>query len=210
MLNSPLGQSDINQLRSHLIVPLAVSDILHHDLDVEPDMQYGLHMALSEIDPDSALLAIALGAVDIAEKNVIYAPIASALKTEAENIIAEYGPTWLHHHRRGPMPQGVYLDVLKTVPEDLEGIADLMDALCADLGCVDEATPILCNLLSVQARAHMEIAEFILSETDLDIEDRIEFNLDFSIDEKNTYTRKTETNNIQGNNIILFPTGTNV
>ena len=75
-----MSENDRDQLKSHLIVPLAVSDILYHDLDVAPDMQYGLHMALSEIDPDSALLAIALCAHDIAEKNLIYVPIASALK----------------------------------------------------------------------------------------------------------------------------------
>jgi hypothetical protein len=206
-----LGKSDIEQLRSHLIVPLAIADILYHDLEVEPDMQYGLHMALSEIDPDSALLAIALAATDIAEKNMIYAPIASALMTEAENIIAEYGPTWLHHHLQGPMPEDVYMDVLKTVPEDLEALADLMDALCADLGCVDEATPILSNLMSVQARAHMEIAEFILSESERDIEERIEFTMDFmdegEIDEGKTTQHIAHTQGSNTDNIIMFPTG---
>lgn len=204
-----MRKNDIEQLRSYLIVPLAIADILHHDLDVEPDMQYGLHMALSEIDPDSALLAIALAATDIAEKNMIYAPIASALKTEAENIIAEYGPTWLHHHRQGPMPQDVYTRILQTVPEDLEALADLMDALCADLGCVDEATPILCNLMSVQSRAHMEIAEFILAESHLETEEKIEFTLD-PIDERtDELSPEKQMDGHSADNIILFPTGTN-
>jgi len=206
MLNTlgGLAKSDIEQLRSYLIVPLAVSDILHHDLQVEPDMQYGLHMALSEIDPDSALLAIALCATHIAEKNLIYAPIASALMKEANDIIAEYGPAWLHHHKQGPMPQDVYADVLQTVPEDLEALADLMDALCADLGSEGEATPILTNLLSVQARAHMEIAEFILAESAVDYNEMVEFTLD---DVAPMDLEEVTPTHAMGDNIILFPSG---
>jgi|GEM_PF-769290 len=208
MLNKGLHKSDVDKLRNHLIVPLAVSDILYHDLDVEQDMQYGLHMALSEIDPDSALLAIALCADNLAEKNMIYAPIASALQIEAQNIIEEYGPTWLHHHARGPMPENTYMDVLRNVPEDLEALADLMDALCADLSCVNDATPILCNLLSVQARAHMEIAEFILSEATLDIEDKIEFTLDYLGEDIETpQSAQLSKPKVGGDNIILFPCG---
>ena len=39
---NPLPDDQIDQLQQHLIVPLAVSDIIKHDLDVEPEMQYGL------------------------------------------------------------------------------------------------------------------------------------------------------------------------
>ncbi len=201
-----LERSDIDKLRNHLIVPLAVSDILYHDLEVEPDMQYGLHMALSEIDSDSALLAIALCAVDLAERNMIYAPIASALQSEAQNIIEEYGPAWLYHHTRGPMPQDTYLDILQTVPEDLEALGDLMDALCADLGCVNDTTPLLCNLLSVQARAHMEITEFILSESTMNKDNDVGFTLDF-IEEKFNFEQQTPSLNQEKSNIILFPCG---
>lgn len=162
-----LSENQVEKLRQHLIVPLAVSDILNHDLAVEPDMQYGLHMAISEIDPDSALLAIALCASEIAAKNMIHAPIAAGLYQEANNIIEEYGPTWLYHHQHGPMSSEKFEEVLDTVAEDLEALADLMDALVADLSEIlplESPTEILANLLSIQARAHMEIADFILEE----------------------------------------------
>ncbi|MEM6810864.1 MAG: hypothetical protein AAF549_00175 [Pseudomonadota bacterium] len=196
-----LGKCDSDRLREYLIVPLAISDILFHDLEVEPDMQYGLHHALSEIDPDSALLAIALSAYDIAERNSLYVPIASALQKEASNIIEEYGPIWLRHFKDGPMPPEIYNSVLQTVPEDLEALADLMDALSADLECVNEATPLLCNLLSVQARAHIQIADFVLEEL---AKDTSQPNISrdvptpsetFEIQEKQTYK----------DNIIIFP-----
>lgn len=162
-----LSEDQVEKLRQHLIVPLAVSDILNHDLAVEPDMQYGLHMAISEIDPDSALLAIALCASDLAAKNMMQAPIAAALYQEANTIIEDYGPTWLYHHQNGPMTSAGFEKVLETVPEDLEALADLMDALVADMAEVlgaESNVETLANLLAIQARAHMEIADFILEE----------------------------------------------
>ena len=205
MMNRDLSKSQREELRQHLIVPLAVGDILHHDLAVEPDMQYGLHMALSEIDPDSALLAIALCAHHIAEKTMRSAPIASAIYQEANNIIEDYGHTWLHHHKVGPMPESDFEEVLKTVPEDLEAMADLLDALCADL--IDEtgeetsAPVLLGGLLSIQARAHMEIADYILSE------------IEFEKTVQNSETQGQQAPQREeidlkahvGDNIILFP-----
>lgn len=202
MLNL-LTQDQFEQLRQHLIVPLAVSDILYHDLEVEPDMQYGLHMALSEIDPDSALLAIALCARDIAEKNMIRSPIAAGLKQDADAIIENYGPTWLRHYKNGPMSPEMFEAVLDTVPEDLEAMADLMDALCADLednGC---ATIILANLLSIQARAHMEIADYILEE--MAYEKAVKESEESGDTSKMPTRELIDMDAYKGSNIVLFP-----
>ncbi|MCI5060648.1 MAG: hypothetical protein MRY79_06220 [Alphaproteobacteria bacterium] len=161
-----LSDYQINELERHLIVPQAIGDILHHGLEVEPDMQYGLHMALSEIDPDSALLAIALCAQKIAQKAQKTVPIAMALTAEAEYVLNIYGPTWLADHKKGPgaLSREHYEEILRTVPEDLEGLADLMDALSADMEDQDPAITDLTNLLSIQARAHIQITEFVLEE----------------------------------------------
>ena len=203
-MNRDLSPSDIDQLRQHLIVPLAVGDILHHNLDVEPDMQYGLHMALSEIDPDSALLAIALCAEDIATKTMMRAPIAAALYKESKNIIEDYGPTWLHHYKVGPMEETDFEQVLQTVPEDLEALADLLDALCADLGEESSATVILSHLMSIQARAHMEISEYILME--MEYERQASGN--YGDQNQPFFQNKPMEVETGGDNIILFP-GTN-
>jgi hypothetical protein len=189
-MNNILGNSVREELRQQLIVPLAVADILHHDLDVEQDMQYSLHMALSEIDPDTALLAIAFCASDMAERNMIYAPIASALQKEADKIIEEYGEAWLRYNKHAPMPSEFYAKILMTVPEDLEALADLIDALIADLDCVNEATPVIGNILAIQARAHMEIADYIMSQLHTDQY------------EKPQYTQAT---GFAGDNVIVFP-----
>jgi hypothetical protein len=193
-----LNSNDIDQLQQHLIVPLAVSDILNHDLEVEPEMQYSLHMALSEIDPDSALLAIALSAYDLAEKFKSSFPIAVALQREADTIISEYGPTWLHHYKAGPMPTDVFESILETVPEDLEALADLMDALIADIDLNQSSAICLANLLSIQARAHMEISDFILDEIAYEKAEERTQQLDQSKNQLNL-------EHLQGDNIILFP-----
>lgn len=202
MLNH-ITEDQFEKLRQHLIVPLAVSDILYHDLAVEAEMQYGLHLALSEIDPDSALLAIALCALSLAEKNKLKSTMAYALEKEANTIIDDYGPDWLHHHQRGSQPES-FESVLETVPEDLEALADLMEALCAEViedSTGESATEILSNLLCIQARAHMEIADYILSE--------IEFEKSVDAAEANgepaPVAEPLDMEAYKGSNIVVFP-----
>ncbi len=201
-----MTQDQFEQMRQQLIVPLAVSDILFHELKIEPDMQYGLHMALSEIDPDSALLAIALCTRDIAIKTKHRASIASALEKEASEILEDYGPKWLRHNLNAPIPSHVYEEMLDTVPEDLEALADLMDALHSDLD--EEETPIaaLLKLLSIQARAHMEIADFVLSEIAYEKQSDKEKSTgpSFGYASHKEEPKKVETRFV-GDNIIVFP-----
>lgn len=202
-----LGQfsdQQFDQMRQQLIVPLAVSDILEHDIHVEPDMQYGLHMALSEVDPDSALLAIALCAHDLATKCINRAPIATALQVEAANIMQEYGPIWLRNNLNAPISPSVYEEILDTVPEDLEALADLMDALQADLD--DDGAPcaVLAKLLSIQARAHMEIADFVLAEIAYEKQSSNEKSAP-SFGYQSVELERSQTETFAGDNIIVFP-----
>lgn len=201
IMSKELSQSQIDQLRQHLIVPLAVGDILHHDLAVEPDMQYGLHLALSEIDPDSALLAIALCAKNIAEKTLNRAPIAQGLYKEASFIIEEYGATWLHHYKSGPMSDNDFEMILHTIPEDLESMADLLDALCSDLDDDKSAPVLLANLMSIQARAHMEIADYMISELEFEKSVKQSEDSNQPLPERDNIDLKAHV----GDNIILFP-----
>ncbi len=209
-----LNEKHINTMEQQLIVPLAVSDILEHNLAVEPDMQYSLHMALSEIDPDSALLAIALCARDLADKFYLEVPIAAALKKEAQYIIDTYGPNWIHHHKNEPIQAEGYARLLNDVPEDLEALADIMDALCGDIaeeGLSNNynAAVAIAQLLSIQARAHMEIADYLLLE--IQNEHKVESGDGALVDTENKVsammdiTPSTADNQAIDNNIILFP-----
>ena len=161
---SILNEKDLSLLHSHLIVPIAVGDIIYNNMAVEDDMEYGLHEALSEIDPDSALLAIAISAKHIALQFTKDTPVASALSLESSKIIDDYGPEWLANFNKGPVDEHMLHNVLRHVPEDLEILADLLDTLQAGLSEQQGPLAILCKVLSIQARAHMEIADFILKE----------------------------------------------
>jgi hypothetical protein len=188
----------LDLLEQNLIVPLAVGDILKHNLPVEPEMQYGLHMALSEIDPDSAVLAVALCALNIAEKFYLEIPIAAGLKKEAQEIIGNYAPNWIYHHKRGPMQSEIYTSILSDIPEDLEALADIMDALAADLDHEFENIESLIHILSIQARAHMEISEYLLTEIDTENEKNAE-------EDTENMASKTSVSHANGENVILFP-----
>ena len=201
-----MTKDQFEQMRQQLIVPLAVSDILFHEIRVESDMQYNLHAALSEIDPDSALLAIALCARDVAIKTKDRVSIATALEKESTNILEDYAPNWLRHNVNSPIPSHLYEEILYTVPEDLEALADLMDALRADLNEQGTAIDTLLKLLSIQARAHMEIADFVLSEIAYEKQSDQEKSEGPSFG-YGSYSDKAEQTETQfgGDNIILFP-----
>ncbi len=198
MKNFAMTDDHLTLLQQKLIIPSAVSDIVRYELKIEDEMTYNLHVALSEIDPDSALLAIAICAQELANKYIKEMPIATALITEATNIINEYAPTWIRYQKGSPMPSTLYKKVLQTVPEDLEALADLLDALAADLVDAGKDAGNCCALadvFSIQARAHMDIAEFILDE----------MNNDTSIPDMMSQTIATN-EAAAGDNIVLFPT----
>lgn len=215
-MGATLTKEQIEELHTKLVVPIAVSDILTYELEVEPEMQYGLHEALSDIDPDSALLAIALAAQHIAAVSKASYPIANAIYTESAQILNDYGPDFIRDLKRGSVPEENFLQVLQTVPEDLEAMADLLDALVGDVE--DELAPVavLATLLSIQARAHHDIAAFILEEagkmTDLSpfsIQDKGPIEAEALrehevIHDEFNYTAPTS-HAPKENNIIMFP-----
>lgn len=56
-----LSEKELAKLTNTLQIPMIVQGILDGQESFTPDMQYGLHEILSDYQPDSALLSIALG-----------------------------------------------------------------------------------------------------------------------------------------------------
>jgi hypothetical protein len=195
---SAVTKEDVARLHAYLVVPVAVADALASAAPLEGETQYGLHVALSEIDPDSALLAIALSAYRIAQDFTGQIPVASALKMEADKIIQDYAPDWLAHYHDHPVMGDDLYDLLCHVPEDLESLADLLESLQASIRDTQDPAHTLCAVLSIQARAHMEIADYVINELENEAlgldEDRDTFDAPtlFAAEEP-------------GSNIILFP-----
>lgn len=163
-----VSMEDVARLHAYLIVPMVVNEALSASAPLEGETQYGLHVTLSEIEPDSALLAIALSAQRIADEFMDTAPLAIALKMEANRIVSEYGPEWLANYHKNPAGGDDLYDLLRNVPEDLEAMAELLSALQSGIENEDHPAFTLCSVLSVQARAHMEIAAYVISELEAD------------------------------------------
>lgn len=161
---SAVTKEDVARLHAYLVVPVAVSDALMSATPLDGETQYGLHVALSEIDPDSALLAIALSAYRIAQDFAKDVPVATALKMESDKIIQDYAPDWLAHYHSHPVQGDDLFNLLSHVPEDLESMADLLESLQASIRDEDHPAHTLCSVLAIQARAHMEIADYVLTE----------------------------------------------
>jgi hypothetical protein len=195
---SAVTKEDVARLHAYLVVPVAVSDALLSAAPLEGETQYGLHVALSEIDPDSALLAIALSAYRIAQDYTGQIPVASALKMEADKIIQDYAPDWLAHYHDHPVQGDALYDLLSHVPEDLEALADLLESLQASIRDPQDPAHTLCAVLAIQARAHMEIADYVLTAIENE-----NLGLEEETDRFNTPVLFEEIT--PGSNIILFP-----
>jgi hypothetical protein len=195
---SAVTKEDVARLHAYLVVPVAVADALAAAAPLEGETQYGLHVALSEIDPDSALLAIALSAYRIAQDFTGQIPVASALKMEADKIIQDYAPDWLAHYHDHPVQGDDLYDLLSHVPEDLESLADLLESLQASIRDSLDPAHTLCSVLAIQARAHMEIADYVLGELENE-------NIDAGQDRDMFETPVLFAGDQPGGNIILFP-----
>jgi hypothetical protein len=195
---SAVTKEDVARLHAYLVVPVAVADALAAAAPLEGETQYGLHVALSEIDPDSALLAIALSSYRIAQDFTGQIPVASALKMEADKIIQDYAPDWLAHYHDHPVQGDDLYDLLSHVPEDLESLADLLESLQASIRDSLDPAHTLCSVLAIQARAHMEIADYVLSELENE-------NIDAGQDRDMFETPVLFAGDQPGSNIILFP-----
>lgn len=198
---SAVTKEDVARLHAYLVVPVAVSELLLTAAPVEGDAQYGLHVALSEIDPDSALLAIALSAHRIACDFARDIPVAGALKSESDLIIQDYGPQWLDNYHNHPVCGDALYDLLSHIPEDLESLADLLESLQAALHDPQDPAYTLCSILAIQARAHMEIADYVLSELEAEQAEAMD-EIDNVCAFRNPTLYAEET---PGSNIILFP-----
>lgn len=195
-------KEDIARLHAYLVVPLAVNDAMNVGTELDGETQYGLHVALSEIEPDSALLAIALSGQRLAGEFYYTIPVATALKMECDKIVSDYGSEWLANFHKHPIQGDDLFDLLCHVPEDLEALADLLEALQASILDTNHPAYTLCAVLAIQARAHMEIADYVLAELD---DEAIEMEDGFTGDGICQAPAPSLMGEAPGSNIILFP-----
>lgn len=145
----------INKLQ----VPVVISDIMRGEEFLTQDVHYALHESISDLQPDSALLCIALGARKIAGHQKKPFPALQVLSMECDRIIGDYAAPWLRNAQEGTVSEEDAFDLLSTTAEDLEDIAALLGSCEAYLRTTDEDAATLCNIMRVQAQAHAMVAE---------------------------------------------------
>jgi hypothetical protein len=154
-----LNDKDLARLTNNLQAPVIVQDILDGSEILSGDVQYGLHEILSEYQPDSALLCIALAAHKIASAYKEISPNMGMLKMECELIVADYAGLWIDHSQARSIDHAVLMETLVDIPDDLESLAALLEGNMAFLESHNAEAAGLCEILIVQARAHALIAE---------------------------------------------------
>lgn len=153
-----LDNKELANVANKLQVPLIISDIMAED-ELTGDMQYALHSVISDLQPDSALLGIALGGLKIANAWEKASPSLSVLKIQCESLIDEYGALWLQNAEDENVSEADAMDALSRVSEDLEGLSELLDLAIDSLQTKNEMAASLAKILSVQAKAQAVIAD---------------------------------------------------
>ncbi len=170
---NPLSDHDLARLHAKFIVPIVVDHMLRDEEPLDDIAEHAMNEILFELCPDTALLCIAMCARHIATK-MSDLPIGRALSAEAEKITDEYGPLWLAHEQNPDnLDDDAIMDLLVHIPEDLEALRDLLEATMAELNEDHCIAAILCDILSLQADHHRDIAELELQSLNLHPQKRV-------------------------------------
>jgi len=196
-----LKDQDLALLASKLVTTLIVRDILEDQSpSLEDDTVYALHEEISDLQPDSALLSIALAAREIIALAAYQSASLKVMGLECDRIIGDYGPLWLKHARDQNQDQNIdetlLFDTLANIPEDLESIAELLQINADFLQGHDPKAAEICVILQVQADAHAMIAAQFIEVID-EYEDGYEQQTDTPPATIEFYT----------DNVIAFPFG---
>lgn len=167
MLSDYMPERDLAKIANRLQVPLIIADILNDEGSLTDDVMMGLHEILSDDQPDSALLSIALSALSIANTHIDTAATFSLLKIECERVIAEYGMIWLQNAQAKTLDTNTVFETLVHIPEDLEIIRELLEFSKSTLQLCDPEASKLCSILMTQAGAQSIIAEAFLETMDM-------------------------------------------
>lgn len=154
-----LSKKELATVANRLQVPLIISDILAGEGELTDDVHYGLHAVISDLQPDSALLSVALGGLKIANAYHQASPGLAVLKMQCESIIDDYAPLWLQNAEDGEVEEHEALDALSRVSEDLEGLGELLELAQGFLQSKDPVAAALAKILSIQANSHAIIAD---------------------------------------------------
>ncbi len=155
-----LSNQQLATLCNKLQAPVVISEILDERCALTDEVQYALHEVISDLNPDSAVLCIALAARKIAGMTDSNAQTIPIMRMECDRIIEEYGEILIQAANENEEERGErVLEMLDVISEDLEGLTELLE-FCSDFVFYDhKIIAELCSILQIQARAHALITE---------------------------------------------------
>ncbi|MGH1399515.1 MAG: hypothetical protein ACRBCT_09910, partial [Alphaproteobacteria bacterium] len=122
---------------------------------------------ISEDQPDSALLSIAISALKIANHYKGSFATMGVLAMECERIIVEYGPLWLRNAHNKSLDSTLVFETLVHIPEDLDSLSELLEIVKIAITPQNEDIAHICQIMIVQANAQALIAETFLESMDM-------------------------------------------
>ncbi len=150
----------IQDLRQKIKATNIIDTILSGQNAYSDLSEYAIHKEISDLQPDTALLAIALNAKAIVEHlGNLPSPSLKILGFECERIFEEYGPLWLENAETKDVDPDRALELLMSIPDDLNSLVGLL-SLNRDL--IAEANNIessLFYILKIQAASNALVAE---------------------------------------------------
>lgn len=167
MLNA-VNHQDLARMHAKFVLPIVVDSMLRDEEILDDEAEYAMNEILFELCPDTALLCLAMCARHIAGA-AAHLPVGLALRHESEKIIGEYGPVWLANESNpAALDSRAVRDLLSFIPEDFEGLRDLLDATAESLEEDHCIAAILCDILSFQAAHHASMAEIELQSLNIE------------------------------------------
>lgn len=158
-----LSNKDLSLLAAKLNIPLVVGAILDKTQILDRDTHYALHDTISDMQPDSALLAIALAGNSLSAAHIKASPSIKILAMECDRIVSEYGPLWLQNAQsEDTVDEERALESLTHIAEDLESLTELLTLAAEYLRLKDRDAAAIATILALQAEAQAVIAECFL------------------------------------------------
>jgi hypothetical protein len=170
-----LSNIDIARLYTKLELPIVVGDALSENHLLAPDEEYAFHQALSDMQPDAALLCMALSAEQIFSCVSPDIPEAVNLVMEADRIIAGYGGLWLARIENDmPVPEEFIIEALKSLPKDFATLREAMAELELQMPLGVDAASQFLGIMQIQSDSQALIAESYLEALGIAPEEKME------------------------------------
>ncbi|NCC21864.1 MAG: hypothetical protein EOM26_05300 [Alphaproteobacteria bacterium] len=158
-----LSDKDIAKLYTKLELPIVVGDALSEQHMLAPDEEFAFHQALSDMQPDAALICMALASEQIFATVAPDMPEAVNLIMESDRVVASYGGLWLARIEYGePVPEEFIIDALKSLPKDFAAMRDAMSDLELQMPAGMDVAAQFLAIMQIQAECHSLIAESYL------------------------------------------------